>query len=165
MNKKNIVKRKMIAFDHGDPKRIQHFLKVASFANMIAIEEGLDDEIVERVTLAGYVHDIGIIVAESQGLKNTPKRQEEFGPKPAMKLLKSAGYDDALCQRVGFIVGHHHTISAVDDIDFQILVEADYLVNAYEDGDDKEKIKNARDHFFKTASGIRIINEMFDLEG
>ena len=148
MNKENIVKRKMIAFDHGDPKRIQHFLKVASFANMIAIEEGLDDEIVERVTLAGYVHDIGIIVAESQGLKNTPKRQEEFGPKPAMRLLKSAGYDDALCQRVGFIVGHHHTISAVDDIDFQILVEADYLVNAYEDGDDKEKIKNTRDHFF-----------------
>ncbi len=41
MNKENIVKRKMIAFDHGDPKRIQHFLKVASFANMIAIEEGL----------------------------------------------------------------------------------------------------------------------------
>ena len=40
MNRENSVKRKMIAFDHGDPKRIQHFLKVASFANMIAIEEG-----------------------------------------------------------------------------------------------------------------------------
>ena len=81
-----------------------------------------------------------------------------------MELLKSAGYDDALCQRIGFIVGHHHTLKQVDDIDFQILVEADYLVNAFEDGDDKEKIKNARDHFFKTSAGIKIISEMFDLE-
>ena len=34
---------KMIEYDKGSPKRIQHFLKVHAFARMIGIEEGLDE--------------------------------------------------------------------------------------------------------------------------
>ena len=32
----------MTAHDVGDPKRIQHFVKVSAFAALIAREEGLD---------------------------------------------------------------------------------------------------------------------------
>ena len=33
---------KMIEFDYGDPKRIQHFIKVHSFSKLIGEKEGLD---------------------------------------------------------------------------------------------------------------------------
>lgn len=33
----------MIAFFSGDPKRIQHFMKVHSFARIIGTKEGLDE--------------------------------------------------------------------------------------------------------------------------
>ena len=32
---------KMISYDHGSPERIQHFLKVHSFAKTIAVSEHL----------------------------------------------------------------------------------------------------------------------------
>lgn len=35
---------KMTEFNAGDPKRIQHFLKVYEFAHVIGIREGLDPE-------------------------------------------------------------------------------------------------------------------------
>ena len=35
---------KMISYDHGSPERIQHFLKVHSFAKTIAVSEHLDEK-------------------------------------------------------------------------------------------------------------------------
>jgi hypothetical protein len=43
--------------------------------------------------------------------------------------------------RVAFLVGHHHTFTGVDGIDWQILLEADYLVNASESGTAVECIR------------------------
>lgn len=40
-----------------------------------------------------------------------------------------------------YLVGHHHTYKDIDGLDYQILVEADFLVNYFEDGLDKEHIK------------------------
>ena len=36
------------------------------------------------------------------------------------------GYAD----RIAFLISHHHTIDQIDGMDYQILIEADYLVNA-----------------------------------
>ena len=35
---------KMTEFNTGDPKRIQHFIKVYQFAHLIGSKEGLDEE-------------------------------------------------------------------------------------------------------------------------
>ena len=32
--------------------------------------------------------------------------------------------------RVAYLVGHHHTLRGIDGIDYQILIEADYIANA-----------------------------------
>ena len=50
----------MIAYDQGDPKRIQHFLKVYAFAQTIGRLEELSKEIQEVLELAAIVHDVGI---------------------------------------------------------------------------------------------------------
>ena len=36
--------------------------------------------------------------------------------------------------RVAYLVGHHHSPEQIDGIDYQILIEADYIVNASESG-------------------------------
>lgn len=51
---------KMTEFNAGDPKRIQHFLKVYEFAHVIGIREGLDPETLHILEMAAILHDIGI---------------------------------------------------------------------------------------------------------
>ena len=43
-----------------------------------------------------------------------------------------------MIERVKYLIAHHHTYDAIDGIDYQILVEADFLVNILEDGLAKE---------------------------
>lgn len=55
---------KMIEFDCGDPKRIQHFIKVHSFSKLIGEKEGLDAHTLFVLEAASILHDIGIRVSE-----------------------------------------------------------------------------------------------------
>lgn len=55
-----------------------------------------------------------------------------------------------------FLVGHHHTYTNIDGIDYQILVEADFLVNFYEDELRQDSIQTAFDKIFRTESGKTI---------
>lgn len=64
-------------------------------------------------------------------------------------------------QRVKYLVGHHHTYKDIDGMDYQILVEADFLVNLYEDGADAETAAKTKETIFRTKSGKRILSEMF----
>ena len=57
---------KMIAYYGGDPKRIQHFVKVHSFARIIAIGEQMDEGSLFILEAAAYTHDIGIKPAEEK---------------------------------------------------------------------------------------------------
>lgn len=50
----------MITYYAADPARIQHFIKVHSFAALIARQEGMDAATLEILEAAAYVHDIGV---------------------------------------------------------------------------------------------------------
>lgn len=63
------------------------------------------------------------------------------GPALSEKLLKQLEFDDDISKRVQYLIAHHHTYDHVDGIDYQILIEADFLVNLYEDGVSKEAVK------------------------
>ena len=67
-----------------------------------------------------------------------------------------------MSKRVQYLIAHHHTYDAIDGNDYQILVEADFLVNLYEDGLSGEAAANAYQKIFRTNSGKRICREMFD---
>ena len=43
-------------------------------------------------------------------------------------------------------------------------MEADFLVNAYEEGLPKRNIKKFRDKIFRTETGIHYLNELFALD-
>lgn len=154
----------MIRFDSGDPKRIQHFTKVHSYAQLIAQSEGMDPDDEFTLEAAAYVHDIGIRIAEEKYGYENGKLQEQEGPAAARELMEPLGFSEDVIARVEYLVGHHHTYSNIDSLDYQILVEADFLVNLYENGSEKKTILAVRKNIFRTKTGIQILNDMFSLE-
>lgn len=153
----------MIQYYQGDARRIQHFVKVYEFAKLIGEEQGLDKKTQYILETAAIVHDIGIKMAEEKYGRCNGKLQEQEGPAEAEKLLESLGYERDIIHRVSYLVGHHHTYSNVDGLDYRILLEADFLVNLYEDGLDKKGVQNAYDRVFRTDAGRRICRDMFGL--
>lgn len=157
----NKVTLAMIDYYQGDPKRIQHFLKVYAYAKLIGEEEGLDRETQELLEVAALTHDIGIKVSEQKYGSSAGKYQEIEGPQVAKELLAKLSYDPKKTQRVCYLIGHHHTYDQIDGIDYQILVEADFLVNLEEEHSKRETITSVRDKIFKTKTGIMLINKIF----
>lgn len=154
----------MIKFDEGDAKRIQHFTKVHSYARLIARAENMNEDDLFTLEAAAYVHDIGIRVAEKKYGHQNGKLQEQEGPAAARALMEPLGFSEKVISRVEFLVGHHHTYTNIDSLDYQILVEADFLVNLFEDGESKEAALNVQKRIFRTKTGTKILNEMFGLE-
>lgn len=153
----------MIDFDEGDTKRIQHFIKVYQFAKLIGEEEGLEEGVQYILETAAIVHDIGIHSAERKYGSCNGKLQEQEGPAEAEKLLYELGYDNDVIKRVSYLVGHHHTYTDVDGIDYRILLEADFLVNLFEDGCTKEAVQTAYETIFRTESGKKLCRTIFGL--
>ena len=152
---------KMIEFDAGDALRIQHFVKVASFARTIGLGEGFDADTLLTLEAAAIVHDIGIHPAIEKYGKSSGKYQEELGPEPARAMLAEVGFSPERCERVAFLVGHHHTYDVIDGPDYQALVEADFLVNLFEDGSSAQGIAAARSAIFRTRTGTQLLDTMF----
>lgn len=163
MKKQNRLLEAMIAYYSGDPKRIQHFLKVYSFARLIGEEEGLDARTQEILETAAIVHDIGIKSAEQLYHSADGKYQEELGPNEARKMLMRLDYDADLIDRVSYLVGHHHIYTDIQGADYQILVESDFLVNLYEDTLDENACYHAMKRIFRTEIGRKLLQEMFGL--
>ena len=151
----------MIAYDAGDPMRIHHFLKVHAFARLIGLSEHLDEHAQLILEAAALVHDIGIHPAEAKYGSSAGKYQEALGPAEAEALLASLHWPQDDIRRISFLVGHHHTYTAIDGLDYQILVEADFLVNLYEDSLPPEAQKHACDTIFRTEAGKALCRELY----
>lgn len=153
--------RKMMAYDAGDPTRIQHFVKVHSFAHIIGKAENLEEETQSILECAALVHDIGIKPAEEKYGKSDGKLQEQEGPAQAEKMMKELGFEEKVIERVSYLVGHHHTYTNIDGMDYQILVEADFLVNYFENGNSVDTIQKSVEKIFKTKTGKEMAETMF----
>ncbi len=163
MNHSKLI-QKAITFDHGDAKRIQHFLKVHAFAALIGRLENIPQETQDLLEAAAILHDIGIHAAEEKHHSTAGKYQELEGPAIARDLLEGFEACNAdFIDRVCFLIAHHHTYNVVDSVDYQILLEADFLVNAYEDQLSPQAILSFREKVFRTKSGIALLNATYAL--
>ena len=102
-----------ITYNGNDVRRINHLLKVFSFASHIGIMENCDSRLQTIIEISALLHDIGI----------------------------------------------HE--KAIDGIDFQILVEADFLVNIFEDEIDKPGCEKIKENIFKTKTGIKLLERLY----
>lgn len=154
---------KMIEFDQGDAGLIQHFTKVHAYCRLIALREGMDPAKEETLEAAALVHDIAIPLCRKKYGSSAGNLQEQEGPALVREMLPPLGFDEAQVERVSWLVAHHHTYSNIDTLDYQILVEADFLVNAFESNYTEQAKRNTYENIFKTETGKMIFAQMFGL--
>lgn len=146
----------------ADARRIQHFMKVYGYASFIGEQENCSN--IDVLKAAAVVHDVGIKKAEEIFGYNDGRLQEQYGPGMAEPLLREAGYDESEIARIKYLVAHHHTYSNMDGLDYRILVEADFLVNLYEDNASMEAITAAYNRIFTTATGKWLCKTIYGLK-
>jgi len=146
------------------PERIQHYIKVFTYAKIIGEEEKLSPEKQHILETAAIVHDIGIKASEAIYGDIAGKHQEELGPAIAEEMLAKLGYDKKVIERVSYLIAHHHTYSQIDDADYQILVEADFLVNIHENYNPYSSAAEAYTRIFKTETGKKLYKIMYGIK-
>ena len=153
----------VIKYDHGDVKRIQHLIKVHDLCLTIGLMENMPAEEPWTLEAAAMLPDIGIHAGDAKhGGKCTGKHQEEEGPAVAQEILDSVGgFSAQQAERIKYLIAHHHTYSDIQGLDYQILVEADFLVNLYEDGEPLSAVEKVQERIFKTASGLAVLKSMY----
>ena len=67
----------------------------------------------------------------------------------------------SLLKRVKYLISRHHRYNNIDGMDCQILIEADFIVNVYEDEVKPETVKDIYEKIFKTESGKRIMRDLY----
>lgn len=157
------IMRKMIAFSDGNIHDIDHFIKVWTYAKTIGELEGLTEEEQFVLEVSAILHDIACPLCREKYGNTNGKYQEQEGTTLAADFLKDTGLTEKQSDRVVYLVGHHHTCSGVDGVDYQILLEADFIVNAGESGYSLESIGSFISNTAKTATGISLLKSIYGL--
>lgn len=158
------ITKKMIEYSNGNLHDINHFMKVYGYAKTISECENIDKDTKEILEVAALLHDIACPLCREKYGNTNGKYQEEEGKILTAEFLKDTGYSEEFINRVVYLVGHHHTLTNIEGMDYQILIEADYLVNADESSYSKENIKNMLEKVFKTSTGSELLKSMYGIK-
>lgn len=157
------IMEKMLTFSNGNIHDIDHLIRVWTYAKIIGELEGLDSETQFTLEIAAITHDIACPLCRKKHGNTNGRHQEEEGVLMVRNFLSGTGISEGQIDRVAFLVGHHHTFTGIDGMDYQILVEADFIANATENGYSKESAANFMAKIMKTQSGKRILTTVFGI--
>jgi HD superfamily phosphohydrolase YqeK len=143
-----------------DTKRISHALKVAQYAEEILKIEGGHPLVVLG---AAYLHDTGITEAEKKYGSASAEDQEKEGKVIAEDILTKLNVQRGIVNEICDIIGHHHHPRERETLNFQILFEADWLVNMQENGlsKDPKRVEETIEKNFRTVTGKKLVSELF----
>ena len=153
--------QKMIEFYKGNRHDVNHFLKVWAMAKTIGELEGLDGHTQKVLELAAVIHDIACPLCREKYGDTDGKHQELESPPLVEAFFAELPVDRADVARISWLAAHHHTYTDIGGVDHQILLEADYLVNADEHGDSRPAVENFRRRIFCTAAGTQLLNSIY----
>ncbi len=153
--------RKMVEFYDGNLHDVEHFLKVWGFAKTIGELEGLDAHTQQVLELAAVIHDIACPLCREKYGNTLGKNQELESPALVEAFFEDLPVAREDVERISWLAAHHHTYEGVEGLDYQILLEADYLVNAGESGYSRSAIEAFRKNVFRTTSGTRLLDSMY----
>lgn len=158
------VLRAAIAYNGSDVARIHHLIKVTGFADAISHAEVDDADTRYTLTIAAILHDIGIHEAERKYGSSAGPYQEKEGPAVARGILEPMGMPENVTERVCWLIAHHHTMKPIGGIDHQILLEADFLVNAYEESMPHAAVEAFCRTVARTKTGTEMIRALYPAE-
>ena len=128
---------------------------------MTAQEEKADEKTCAVLEAAAVAHDMGVKVAMEIFGESSGQLQEELGPGVAEEFLRRLHCPEDVVQRAAWLVGHHHSYDNIKDLDHQILVEADFLANFYDEKMSTEQIRAAYKEIFKTETGKKLCHDLY----
>lgn len=155
------IMKKMIDFSDSNIHDIDHFIRVWTYAKTIGELESLDAETQYILEVAAITHDIACPLCREKYGSTNGKHQETEGAPMVRDFLQDTGLTDAQIDRVAFLVGHHHTFTDVCGKDYQILLEADYIANASENGYERRSVENFIHKIMRTESGKALAKAVF----
>ena len=158
-----LIMEKMIERDKGELHDIEHFTHVWTYARTIGILECLDELSQYILEVSAITHDIACPLCRIKYGSTAAKYQETEGFMMVADFLKELDMPEEIISRIKYLVGHHHTYSLIDGTDFQILVEADYIVNTMEKQYPEENIRRFMESVMKTRTGKKVLGSVFDL--
>ena len=142
---------------------INHTMAVYGYAGQLHKTEGGDLLVVKAGAL---YHDIGIPEARRVHGSSAGKYQEIEGPPIARRILNKLGVAPEPVDHICRIIANHHTAhdeATVNTIEFQIVWDADGLVNHARRklGNSNEEIIRKIEQLFRTPAGKKMAREMF----
>ena len=157
------IMEKMIAYSEGNIHDIDHLIRVWTYAKTIGELENLDNDTQFFVEVAAITHDIACPLCREKYGNTNGKYQEEEGVPLVKEFLSDTGMTEEQIRRVAFLIGHHHTFESIEGIDYQILIEADYIANATENNYSKHNIENFMHKVMRTDSGKQLLKDVFNM--
>lgn len=145
-----------LVYEDGHRRRTEHILKVYGLAKLLGEAEQLPAE--ERTTLqaAAILHDIPIKYCKEHWGDASQAYQRREAPHLVEAFLRRAGYPPQFVPQVLELVVHHHDYSGPHGHLLGVLMEADLLVNCYEDPPSPEQLERIA-ALFRTEAGVRLL--------
>jgi HD superfamily phosphodiesterase len=136
----------------SDAPRIEHARQVHRYACEILETHSADRQVVEA---AAMLHDIGIPEAERKHGSAAGPWQELEGPPIAREILERLGAAPGLIDQVAAIIAAHHSPGEVNTPEFDVIWDADWLVNLPAQSPQADAAERARQiaRIFRTARG------------
>ena len=150
----------MVAY-YDNQNYIAHTLKVFGYAQGIAAGEGVTGQEREIIEYAALFHDVGIPAGMAECGSGAGPIQERLGAPIAMEMTGKYVSDPAIIERVGYLVGHHHSFGIKGQRDLQILFEADWLVNLIESAEKYDR-KIVYEKHFETETGKEFFHHVIE---
>jgi hypothetical protein len=112
---------------------------------------------------ASVLHDIGIHQADKKYGSTIGKYQEQEGPPIARGILTKLGIEQSQIEEICEIIAHHHSPGVITTKNFEILYDADWLVNLKDEYDiqDRAKLNNIIERVLLTQSGRTLAREIY----
>ena len=147
-----IITKEMKTYFNTDSRRITHALNVLAYAREIMDNEGGNPQV---IIASALLHDIGIKECERKYNSTNGQLQEKEGPPIAREILQRIGMNESYTNEVCDIIASHHSPGEITTLNFNILWDADCLVNY---GDElralpmNDRYKRIQ-HIFQTKTG------------
>ncbi|WP_169733587.1 HD domain-containing protein [Clostridiisalibacter paucivorans] len=163
MNDESQLLLMAVLFKNGHPRRTQHILKVYSLSKLIGEHENLSPEKQQLLCAAAILHDIAIKLCKEKYGDACQENQQIEAPSLVKHFLNTCNYLPSYRNTILNLVLNHHNYNIDQGIEHQILIEADLLVNCFEDESIQKKALEVYP-YFKTKIGIQILEKLMKNE-
>lgn len=147
----------VLCYEDGHSRHTQHILKVYALAKLLGEREKISVEEQQILQAAAILHDIAIkYCKEHYNGDASQDKQKQVAPFLEKRFLKAANYLPSYVPKIIELVNCHHDYDKPKSRLLQLLIEADLIVNCYENRPDHENMKLIKE-IFQTKGGTKLL--------